>query len=126
MKERDELHKCLHRLVEQKLLIPISNNKADQLYLKLGTGIESHHVPSLCAYTNVEWSQDKARDQGACLGFRHSSEEHGKPTPLAQLLEKHVPALVPRPKKRIATSEHYGQVRNTVGHSWQGTRKRSG
>ena len=64
MKEREELHACLGRLLEKQLLIPISNNKADQLYLKLGAGIDSHHVPSLCMYTNVEWDKARAQEAG--------------------------------------------------------------
>lgn len=34
----------------------ISNNKADQEYLKLGTGIESKHIPSLCLYTGHKYT----------------------------------------------------------------------
>ena len=116
----EELHACLRRLLEKQLLVSISNNKADQEYLKLGAGIDSHHVPSLCMYTNVEWDKDKAQDVGACLGFRHSSEEGaGKPTALGSLLEQKVPALVPRPRAGIAKSEHHGVVRTTAGHTWQ-------
>lgn len=34
----------------------ISNNKADQEYLKLGTGVESKHIPSLCLYTGGSYT----------------------------------------------------------------------
>ena len=46
---------CLHRLHEKGLLIAVSNNKADQLYTKLGCGIETKHIPSLCAYTGIQY-----------------------------------------------------------------------
>lgn len=36
-------------------LIMISNNKGDQEYLRLGTGIESILIPSLCLYTNAKY-----------------------------------------------------------------------
>ena len=114
MKEREELHACLGRLLEKQLLIPISNNKADQLYLKLGAGIASHHVPSLCMYTHVEWDEAKAQEVGACLGFRNATTAL-----LASLLEERVPALVPQPRAKMATSQHHGQTRAVVGHTWQ-------
>jgi len=59
--ERAELHECLRRLQAKGLLVAISNNKADQAYLKLGAGIDSVHVPSLCAYTNVSYNLEFAK-----------------------------------------------------------------
>lgn len=47
---------CLHRLNEKGLLIAVSNNKADQLYTKLGCEIETTHIPSLCAYTGITYA----------------------------------------------------------------------
>ena len=40
-------------------LIPISNNKADQRFLELGTGISSIHIPSLCLYTESKYNCTK-------------------------------------------------------------------
>ena len=37
-------------------LTVISNNKGDQEYLRLGTGIESILIPSLCLYTNAKYT----------------------------------------------------------------------
>ena len=36
-------------------LIVVSNNLADAEYLKIGTGIHSHYIPSLCLYTNTSY-----------------------------------------------------------------------
>jgi hypothetical protein len=52
------LEKKLYEMYNKKQLICISNNLADQKYLKLGTGIESHHIPSLCLYTNAEYKNN--------------------------------------------------------------------
>jgi hypothetical protein len=45
------LNKKLKEIHDKKILIAISNNKGDAEYLKLGTGIESIIIPSLCLYT---------------------------------------------------------------------------
>lgn len=37
-------------------LVPISNNRADCEYLRLGTSVESVHIPSLCLYTRAKWT----------------------------------------------------------------------
>ena len=47
----------LKQMYDNGQLTIISNNKADQEYLKLGTGIESIHIPSLCLYTNATYTQ---------------------------------------------------------------------
>lgn len=52
----DNLNKKLKCLADKKQLIAISNNKADQEYLKLGTGINSILIPSLCLYTNLKYN----------------------------------------------------------------------
>ena len=61
--QRNNLNSCLQRLYAKKLLIPIVNNKADRDYLKLGTGIDSIYIPSLCLYTkciyDFSYSQTK-------------------------------------------------------------------
>ena len=59
MEELAELNACLTRLQHHKVLLPISNNKADQLYSKHGSGLSSHLIPSLCLYTNVTWDAAK-------------------------------------------------------------------
>jgi hypothetical protein len=63
LEERHELNACLRRLQAKGLLVAISNNKADQAYLKLGSGIDSVHIPSLCAYTNVSYNPEFAQHQ---------------------------------------------------------------
>ena len=56
-----EKHKaCLRRLHSEGRLIATSNNKADQLYLKKGCGIESTYIPSLCLYTNTRYSPTRS------------------------------------------------------------------
>lgn len=52
-------HECLDRLNSHKLLTIVSNNKADQLYTKLGSGLKSHYIPSLCLYTNTQYNPTK-------------------------------------------------------------------
>jgi hypothetical protein len=47
---------CLVRLNNKRLLISVSNNKADQYYTKLGCGIMTTHIPSLCAYTGMKYN----------------------------------------------------------------------
>ena len=59
----------LKRLWENNLLIPISNNKADQAYLKLGTGIDSIHIPSLCLYTKSFYNP--IHNKFICYGDRN-------------------------------------------------------
>ncbi|WP_020528956.1 hypothetical protein [Flexithrix dorotheae] len=54
----EELNDCLRRLQKKDLLVAISNNKGDQEYLRLGTGIESAWIPSLCKYTGEENQQE--------------------------------------------------------------------
>ena len=46
----------LKQMHEKGQLIVISNNKADQEYLRIGTGIESMYIPSLCLYTNAKYN----------------------------------------------------------------------
>jgi len=48
-----------NKLKNMKNLHIISNNKADQEYLKLGTGLNSTHIPSLCLYTNEKYTGTK-------------------------------------------------------------------
>ncbi len=49
----------LSNLVKKGQLIAISNNKADQEYLRLGTNIQSIHIPSLGLYTNSKYKPQK-------------------------------------------------------------------
>jgi hypothetical protein len=53
------LNKKMKELYEKKILIPVSNNKADAEYLKLGTGIDSVIIPSLCLYTKSSYTGKK-------------------------------------------------------------------
>lgn len=50
---------CLDRLHSDGLLTMVSNNKADQLYTKLGCGLDSVYIPSLCLYTNTQYKPTK-------------------------------------------------------------------
>jgi len=52
----EKYKECLYRLKSKKLLIAVSNNKADQLYTKIGCGIDTEHIPSLCAYTKMKYA----------------------------------------------------------------------
>jgi hypothetical protein len=45
----------LKYMYDRKQLIAISNNKGDAEYLKIGTGIESIIIPSLCLYTEIKY-----------------------------------------------------------------------
>jgi hypothetical protein len=45
--------------VEKENIFIISNNKADQAYLKYYTGIDSVHIPSLCLYTQGNYTGNR-------------------------------------------------------------------
>ena len=60
--ELDALNQCLQRLHRNGQLIAISNNLADRDYLYLATGIPSDHIPSLCIYTGVRHSPERAKN----------------------------------------------------------------
>ncbi len=47
----------LKRMDESKQMIMVSNNLAEQEYLKKGSGVDSILIPSLCLYTNAHYSQ---------------------------------------------------------------------
>ena len=51
---------CLQRLHSKGLLTIVSNNRADQLYTQLGTGITPSVLPSLCLYTNTRFAPTKS------------------------------------------------------------------
>lgn len=59
-----KLNECLQRLTYKKLLIPVSNNHADQLYVYRGSRIRTHIIPSLCLYTNMQYNP--IRDKFLC------------------------------------------------------------
>lgn len=52
----DYLNYKLKDMFNKKQLIAVSNNKADKEYLKLGTGIDSILIPSLCLYTELKYN----------------------------------------------------------------------
>jgi hypothetical protein len=58
---------CIVPALVRGLLIAISNNKADQEYLRLGTGIESVHLPSLCMYTKTTLDVEEAKQHKVSL-----------------------------------------------------------
>ena len=59
-KELEALNTCLRNLQDKGLLLAISNNRADQEYLRLGAGVDSIRIPSLCQYTKVSLDLDRA------------------------------------------------------------------
>ena len=72
----NELHNCLRRIQEKKLLTFISNNKADNDYFKLGNPIiNTHIIPSLCLYTTMQWNPAKTNNKF----LLYSGELHNKP-----------------------------------------------
>lgn len=52
------LNDKLKRLYDSGRITVISNNRADQDYLKMGTGIKSTYIPSLCEYTNAKYKPE--------------------------------------------------------------------
>lgn len=59
IKKWNNLSQKLKNLYKNKLLYIVSNNKADRDYLKLGTGIQSEHIPSLCLYIDKKYKGNK-------------------------------------------------------------------
>lgn len=53
------LNDYLKKGVDAKRVFIVSNNKADREYLKWHTGIESIHIPSLCRYTQAQYSDKR-------------------------------------------------------------------
>lgn len=53
---RNYFNKKLYEMKEKGHLTIISNNLADQEYLKLGANVDSFYLPSLCLYTNSSYS----------------------------------------------------------------------
>jgi predicted O-methyltransferase YrrM len=64
------LNTSLKRMAAAKQLFIVSNNKADQEYLRLGTGLESTHIPSLCAYTKTTHNPTEAKEICLTYGYR--------------------------------------------------------
>lgn len=64
------LNNSLKRMSAAKQLFIVSNNKADQEYLRLGTGLDSTHIPSLCAYTEQKHEPATAKDICLTYGYR--------------------------------------------------------
>lgn len=58
MAMRNEFIQCLQRLSQKGLLHAFSNNRADQLYTKRVTGIDTQLIPSLCAYANIQYKPE--------------------------------------------------------------------
>ena len=62
------LNAGLARMAKSGQLIAMSNNKADQEYLRLGAGVQSTWIPSLCLYTCA--SYNPLRDVAVVYGDR--------------------------------------------------------
>ncbi len=73
-----DLNSALCRMTASGQLHIISNNKADKEYLRLGTGIESTWIPSLCAYTNVKYNPASAKPITLTYGAREHFPESEK------------------------------------------------
>jgi hypothetical protein len=67
IKEWGELNERLQRLTDKGLIHIISNNKADQEYLRMATGLISVHIPSLCLYTHSSHDYTAAMSQPPIL-----------------------------------------------------------
>lgn len=63
MQQLSKLNACLSRMKKSGQLVAISNNLADQEYLRLGAGVHSIHIPSLCMYTGVTFDLGKNKDE---------------------------------------------------------------
>lgn len=76
---------CLDRLNSHGLLTIVSNNKADQLYTRLGCGLESKYIPSLCLYTNTTYNPTRP----TFLCYNGHFPEHPLLTPKSTLPHPH-------------------------------------
>jgi hypothetical protein len=103
---------CLKRLHEKRLLISVSNNKADQLYTKLGCGIDTTHIPSLCAYTGIQYKPTR----GTFLSYHGNFPEHplitkkselGKPYKWSDISEFRGIIHAPYEVSMMSMFEHY-------------------
>jgi hypothetical protein len=70
--EQYNLNESLKRMVTSGQLYIVSNNKADQEYLRLGTGLNSTWIPSLCAYTKEKHNPNTQKDVGITYGYREN------------------------------------------------------
>lgn len=103
---------CLRRLNEKGLLIPVSNNKADQLYTKLGCGLDTIHIPSLCAYTGIKYKPSRT----TFLCYHGSFPSHplitnkselGKPYKWSDISEFRGVIHIPYEISTMSMFEHY-------------------
>ncbi len=78
-------NECLLRLHQTNKLIIVSNNKADQLYLLRGCGLQSKYIPSLCDYTHVKYAPTKS----TFLCYHGTVPDHPLVTPKSQLRHPH-------------------------------------
>ena len=76
---------CLDRLNSHGLLTIVSNNKADQVYTRLGCGLQSQYIPSLCLYTNTQYAPTKP----TFLCYNGSFATHPLLTPKKDLPHPH-------------------------------------
>ncbi len=89
-------HACLRRLCARGLLTVHANNRGDQTYLELGTGLKTSVLPSLGRYTRMRHAPTRE------AFFWHVGQ---KPP------EGLVPLVVPRPERYAWTDlEHYAGV----------------
>ena len=108
------LNDCLGRLNSKGLLFAVSNNKADQEYLKLGTGIQSLHIPSLCEYTGIQWSTNTRgpilyTNEGVVPDIQGLARRSQMPQPFqwADLLQRRAIVHVPYEISTMSIAEQY-------------------
>lgn len=82
---RARWNECLQRLSSKGLLTIVSNNHADQMYTKLGTGLVSRVLPSLCLYTGTRYTPT----QPTFLCYGGTFPEHPLLTPKRSLPYPH-------------------------------------
>jgi hypothetical protein len=103
---------CLHRLNQRGLLRAVSNNLVDQLYTKLGCGIEPTHIPSLCAYTGMKYNPTRGTflwysDNGPTHPLITNKKELGTPFKWSDISEFRGIIHFPYEVSTMSMFEHY-------------------
>jgi len=78
-------NECIQRLHAKKLLTIVSNNRADQEYTYLGSGVRPLLNPSLCVYTNMKYTPE----QNTFLCYTGKTPDHPLITQKSQLPVPH-------------------------------------
>ena len=75
-------HESLKRMQNSGQMTIISNNKADQRYLKEGAGIDSIYIPSICMYTDAKYNKEHA----TYLLFENNIKDKFKSVPNSDII----------------------------------------